>query len=47
MGQVVVYMRHDALTDADECFAVLTLTQFNATRDRLKRSAGSWAADLN
>ena len=40
------YIHHDPLTDANECFAVLAPPQFDATMDRLKRSAGSWA-DLN
>jgi len=36
-GQVVVYIDHDALTDANECFAVLTVPQLDAAIGRLKR----------
>ena|SRR6185436_20180387 len=36
-AQVVVYIDHDALTDADECFTVLTVPQLDAAIGRLKR----------
>jgi len=36
-AQAVVYLDHEALIDAEECFAVLTLPQLDAAIGRLKR----------
>ena len=37
-GQVAVYVDHDALTDANECFTLLTVPQLDAAISRLRRA---------
>jgi hypothetical protein len=38
-AQAVVYLDHEALIDAEECFVVLTLPQLDAAMSRLAHSA--------
>jgi hypothetical protein len=38
-AKAVVYLDHEALIDAEECFAVLTLPQLDAALGRLAHSA--------
>jgi len=37
--QAIVYLDHEALIDAEECFAVLTLPQLDVAMSRLAHSA--------
>jgi len=43
-GEVVVYLDHDALMDAEECFTALTVPQLDAAVGRLRRAEKQLAA---